>query len=62
LKQANNERLLIKTVEAHATVVILAGSETSSVAETAATSHILTHPQIYKTLQNKIRGTFASIK
>jgi len=62
LKQANKEQLPTKTIEAQATVVILAGSETSSVAETAAIYHILTHPDIHKKLQEEIRSVFASIE
>ncbi|KAI0001226.1 cytochrome P450 [Xylariaceae sp. FL0662B] len=62
LKQAHKEQLPTKTIEAQATVVILAGSETSSVAETAALYHILTHPDVHKKLQEEIRSTFASIK
>jgi aspirochlorine biosynthesis cytochrome P450 monooxygenase len=62
LKQANKENLSIKTIESQATVVILAGSETSSVAETAAVYHILTHPDIHKKLQEEIRSLFSSIE
>ncbi|TGO50242.1 hypothetical protein BOTNAR_0400g00010 [Botryotinia narcissicola] len=50
LKQAKKEQLSNEVLVAQATVVILAGSETSSVAETAAVYHILTHPDIYKKL------------
>jgi cytochrome P450 len=48
LKQAKKEQLLIKTIKAQAIVAILAGSETSLVAETAAVYYILTYPNIYK--------------
>ncbi|KAI0841507.1 cytochrome P450 [Hypoxylon sp. FL0890] len=58
LKQARKEQLSTKTIEAQATVVILAGSETSSVAETAVVYHLLTHPDIYMKLQEEIRTTF----
>ncbi|KAJ8133004.1 hypothetical protein O1611_g620 [Lasiodiplodia mahajangana] len=60
LSQAKKEHLTIKTIEAQATVVILAGSETSSVAETAAVYHILTHPDVYHKLTAEIRSTFTS--
>ncbi|TGO17744.1 hypothetical protein BTUL_0015g00800 [Botrytis tulipae] len=62
LKQAKKEQLSNEVIEAQATVVILAGSETSSVAETAAVYHILTHPDIYKKLRKEIRSSFASIE
>lgn len=62
LKQANKEQLPTKTIEAQASVVILAGSETSSVAETAAVYHISTHPDVYKKLQKEIQTAFASIQ
>ncbi|TGO32230.1 hypothetical protein BHYA_0337g00020 [Botrytis hyacinthi] len=51
-----------EVIEAQATVVILADSETSSVAETAAVYRILTHPDIYKKLRKEIRSSFASIE
>jgi cytochrome P450 len=61
LRQASKEKLSMATIEAQASVVILAGSETSAVAETAAVYHILAHPAIYKQVQNEIRGAFATI-
>ncbi|KAI0109794.1 cytochrome P450 [Daldinia grandis] len=61
-KQANKEGLPIKTIEAQATVVILAGSETSSVAETAVIYHVLTHPNIYEKLREEVQSAFASIE
>ncbi|KAI0897741.1 cytochrome P450 [Annulohypoxylon nitens] len=62
LRQSHKEQLPTKTIEAQATVVILAGSETSSVAETAAVYHILTHPDIYEKLNQEIRSTFANVE
>lgn len=62
LAQAKKEHLPMNIIEAQATVVILAGSETSSVAETAALYHVLTHPDIHKKLQEEIRSTFTSIE
>lgn len=62
LKQATKDRLPMKVIEAQATVLILAGSETSSVAETAAVYHILANPSIHRTLQKEIWTTFSSIE
>lgn len=62
MRQAEKERLSAATVEAQATVVILAGSETSSVAETAAVYHILTHSLVYERLKDEIRRTFATVE
>ncbi|KAI1451205.1 cytochrome P450 [Annulohypoxylon moriforme] len=62
LKQSYKEQLPMNMIEAQATVAILAGSETSSVAETAAVYHILTHPDVHEKLQDEIRSTFASIE
>ncbi|KAI1413683.1 cytochrome P450 [Hypoxylon sp. FL1857] len=62
LKQASKEQLSRKIIEAQATVVILAGSETSSVAETAVVYHVLTHPDIYMKLKKEIRTTFDNIE
>ncbi|KAI1645951.1 cytochrome P450 [Daldinia loculata] len=53
-KQAIKEGLPIKMIETQGAVVILADSETSSVAETAAIYHILTHLDIYKKLREEI--------
>ncbi|KEY71601.1 hypothetical protein S7711_06062 [Stachybotrys chartarum IBT 7711] len=62
LRQAHKEKLVTKTIEAQASVVILAGSETSSVAETAAIYEVLTRPDVYKRLNQEIRSTFGSIE
>lgn len=62
LKQAHKEQLPVKMIEAQATVVILAGSETSAVAQTAAVYHILTHQDIHEKLEQEVRSTFASIE
>ncbi|KAG8166164.1 hypothetical protein KVR01_004716 [Diaporthe batatas] len=62
LRQAKKEGLSKEVTEAQATVVILAGSETSSVAETAAVYHLLTHPSIYEKLQAEIRTAFDSLE
>lgn len=62
LRQAKKEQLPTEVMEAQATVVILAGSETSSVAETAAVYHMLTHPSIYEKLQAEIRTAFDNLE
>ncbi|KAI1384971.1 cytochrome P450 [Hypoxylon trugodes] len=62
LQQAKKENLSTETIEAQATVLILAGSETSSVAQTAAVYHILMHPEIHEKLRDDIRNTFATVE
>lgn len=62
LQQAKKEQLPTNVIEAQATVVILAGSETSSVAETAAVYYVLTHPSIYEKLQTEIRTVFDNLE
>ena len=59
LRHAKKEGLSTRTVEAQASVVILAGSETSSVALTAAVFHIVRNSQVYERLCKEIRGAFA---
>ncbi|KFA54824.1 hypothetical protein S40293_00762 [Stachybotrys chartarum IBT 40293] len=61
-ERAHKEKLVTKTIEAQASVMILAGSETSSVAETAAIYEVLTRPDVYKRLNKEIRSTFGSIE
>ena len=58
LHHAEKENLSSSVTEAQATVIILAGSETTSVALTAATYHILSNNNIYEKLYNDIRGAF----
>lgn len=60
MRQAKKEGLSTDIIEAQATVVILAGSETTAVGLTAAMYHILTHPETYQKLCDEIRGTFAT--
>lgn len=62
LKQGTTEKLPTNIIEAQATIVILAGSETSSVAETAAVYHMSAHPDIYKKLQAEITTVFERIE
>ena len=47
-------------IEAQATVIILAGSESTAVAITAAAYRILSNQKVYKKLCNEIRSTFAT--
>ncbi|MCJ1454858.1 hypothetical protein MMC28_005211 [Mycoblastus sanguinarius] len=60
LRHAEKEQLSTPVIEAQATVVILAGSETSAVALTAAAYHILSNHDVYKKLCDEIRSTFAT--
>ena len=58
LQHAVKEGLSTPTIEAQASVVILAGSETSSVALTAAVFHILSNSHVYERLRKEVRGRF----
>ena len=60
LRHAEKEQLSTPVIEAQATVVILAASETSVVALTAAAYHILSNNDVYKRLCHEIRSTFAT--
>lgn len=60
LRHAKKEQLSTPVIEAQATVVILAGSETSAVALTAAAYHILSNHDVYQKLCDEIRSTFAT--
>ena len=60
LRQARKEQLSTPVIEAQASVVILAGSETSAVALTAATYHVLADPTIHDKLRREVRGAFAT--
>lgn len=60
LRHADKEQLSKSVIEAQATVIILAGSETSAVALTAAAYHILSNPDVHKKLSDEIRSTFAT--
>ncbi|ROV96136.1 hypothetical protein VSDG_05106 [Cytospora chrysosperma] len=62
LTQAKKKQLPMKTIEAQATVVILAGSETASVAETAAVYFMLKHPHIYQKLRADVRTAFDRVE
>ena len=62
MRQAEKEQLSPATIEAQATVMILAGSETTSVAETAAMYRILAHSLVYERLVEEIRRTFATVE
>ena len=58
MQYAEKEGLSARTIEAQASVVILAGSETSSVALTAAVFHILSNSHVYERLCKEIRDAF----
>lgn len=60
LHHAEKEQLSRSVVEAQATVIILAGSETTAVALTAAVYYILSNHDISKRLCDEVRGTFAT--
>lgn len=60
LRHAEKEKLSTPVIEAQATVIILAGSETSAVAVTAAAYHILSNRDVYKRLCDEVRSTFAT--
>ena len=60
MHHAEKEGLSTQVVEAQGTVVILAGSETSAVALTAAIYHMLSNPTVHARLCDEIRGTFAT--
>lgn len=60
LRHARREGLSMPTIEAQASIVILGGSETSSIALTAAAYHILSNPHVYERLSKEIRSAFAT--
>jgi cytochrome P450 len=59
VRNARKEELSESVIEAQASVVILAGSKTTSVALTAAVYFVLSHPHVYERLRKEIRHTFA---
>ena len=58
LRQAEKEQLSMTVIEAQASVVILAGSETSAVALTAALYYVISNDDIYRKLCEEVRSTF----
>ena len=58
LRQAEKEQLNMTVIEAQASVVILAGSETSAVALTAALYYVISNDDIYRKLCEEVRSTF----
>ena len=46
-------------MEAQASILILAGAETTSVALSAATYYVLTNTEVYRTLRAEIRAAFS---
>jgi cytochrome P450 len=61
MRQAEKEDIPPHVIEAQASVVILAGSETSAVGLTSATFQILTHPEVYQRLCKEIRTLFPTV-
>lgn len=59
LKNYEKEDLNLQDVEAQASILILAGAETTAVALSAATYHILTNKEVYRTLCAEIRAAFS---
>ena len=62
MRHAKKEGLSTRVIEAQASVVVLAGSETSSVALTAAVYYILNNLHVYERLLKEIRGAFTTIE
>ena len=60
LRHAEKEQLSRPVIEAQATIIILAGSETTASALTAAAYYILSNHNVYKKLCDEIRSSFAS--
>lgn len=60
LRHAEKEQLSTPVIEAQATIIILAGSETTAIAVTAAAYHILSNQNVYKKLCDEVRSSFAS--
>ena len=58
LRQAEKEQLSKAVVEAQASVIILAGGETSAVALTAAIYYVTSNDEIYKKLCEEVRSAF----
>ena len=58
VRQAAKEDLPLPVIEAQASIIILAGSETTAVGLTAAMYHILTNPEVYEKLRDEIRSAF----
>lgn len=61
MRSAQKEKLPIDIIEAQASIVILAGSETSAVGLTAATYHMLLNPAVYQKVRDQVRSTFTSV-
>ena len=62
VRHAKKEGLSTRVIEAQASVVILAGSETSSVALTGAVYHVLRNLHVYERLCKEIRGAFTTVE
>ena len=60
LQQAEKEELTKSVIEAQASSIILAGSETSAVALTAAIYYVVANDDVYRRLCEEVQGTFTS--
>lgn len=60
LRQAVKERLSPRDIEAQATVIVLAGSETTASALTGAIYYTIQNKDVYRKLCDEIRGSFAT--
>ena len=58
LRQAEKEQLSKTVIEAQASVIILAGSETSAVTLTAALYYVISNDDIYRRLCEEVRSAF----
>ena len=60
LRHAAKEQLSTPVIEAQATIIILAGSETTAVALIAAVYYILSNREVWEKLCGEVRDTFAT--
>jgi cytochrome P450 len=58
VKSAEKESLSLPVIEAQASVIILAGSETTAVAVTGAIYYVLSNPTVHEKLKKDVRETF----
>ena len=58
LQQAEKEQLSLPVIEAQASVIILAGSETSAVALTAAIYYVVGNDDVYNRICKEVRNVF----
>ena len=58
LRQAEKEQLSKKVIEAQASVIIAAGSDSSAVALTAAVYYVISNDDVYERLREEVRSAF----